>query len=92
MTVNEYRKKNPSCYYCAKGMSGLEYCTATEKKRGKWTAKRCPCYEPEPYEKENKAYNPPSIRLIKTATEYGVIAEGMSTELILRKIYEKEKK
>ena len=47
MTVKEYREKNPNCRYCLHGTRGSDYCSATEKRKSKRTAKRCPCYIPE---------------------------------------------
>lgn len=60
MTVDEYRKKHPHCYFCkhSKEMLPKEtfpsyHCCAKEKEILFNTAKRCPLYETREY-KERK--------------------------------------
>ena len=47
MTVKEYREKNPNCCYCNHRSMSMDYCSATQKKMSKRTAKKCPCYTPK---------------------------------------------
>lgn len=61
MTVNEYRKKYPKCSYCRHSYTSIfgARCRARQTTTGKWTAKRCPIYEPEEY--PQKTPEPPNI-------------------------------
>lgn len=61
MTVNEYRKQNPKCDYCRhsyRSAFGIE-CKARQTTTRRWTAKKCPLYEPEEYPR--KTPEPPNI-------------------------------
>lgn len=52
MTVFEYRQKNPDCEYCVHQQRPFDTCLATNKRMGKTTAKKCPCYIPETWKYE----------------------------------------
>lgn len=52
MTVYEYRKKHPDCGYCHHRNPPFDYCSATNKRTSKKTAKKCPCYVPEKWDYE----------------------------------------
>ena len=54
MKVREYREKHPKCAYCKHLWPGLDKCQARQIYPKPWAAKRCPLYEPEEYERENK--------------------------------------
>jgi hypothetical protein len=54
MKVKEYRQKHPKCAYCKHLWPGLDKCQARKIYPKPRTAKRCPLYEPEEYERENE--------------------------------------
>ena len=54
MTVNEYRTKHPNCEYCHHNIPPFERCRATDKRKSKRTAKKCPCYIPKEWQCEKK--------------------------------------
>jgi hypothetical protein len=54
MTVYEYREQHPKCDYCRHLWPGLGKCQARKIYPKKGTAKKCPLYEPEEYERENR--------------------------------------
>lgn len=48
MTVTEYRKEHPDCRYCRHSSASIfDTCFATNKRKSKRQAKKCPCYDAE---------------------------------------------
>lgn len=54
MTVTKYREANPDCEYCAHNNHVFDTCFATNKKKSKSRAKKCPCYVPEEWKWEKE--------------------------------------
>lgn len=59
MTVKEYREQHPKCDYCRHLWPGLKQCQARKIYPKKGTAKKCPLYTPEEYEREGM--DPPNV-------------------------------
>ena len=52
MTVTEYREKHPDCEYCVHNNHVFDTCFATNLRKSKNRAKKCPCYKALPWEYE----------------------------------------
>ena len=50
MTIDEYRNKHPDCEYCNHSIKPFDTCLATNKRKRKRRAKKCPCYVPQKWE------------------------------------------